>query len=160
MWTSCDPADKLGRSLIVGSEQEERRPGVSVGKKRRVGATPRKIHSLGICPQEWCGKVMYGSRADARKMARKLFPGDHLTAYECSGYWHFGHEPKRVLHGGGWGSEGQLARKAEHLRHETATRKPVTCESCGAEVSWTVSVGYAHDCEVVGLEDEMKGREI
>lgn len=46
-----------------------------------------------------CGKAQYKSRKTARKAARKAFPGQHLSPYECGGGWHIGHLPARVIAG-------------------------------------------------------------
>lgn len=119
--------------------------------------TRKRVENVGVCQLETCGKVMYSSRADARKAAKLLFPGDHLTAYQCGDFWHFGHEPLRVLHGEGWGGEDRLEKLAERVREETDT-PPIECEGCGVEVTWSRGDGYAHECEVVGIEDESEGR--
>lgn len=128
---------------------------MSVGKKRRTGTVrskSNKVASQGICPLETCGKTRYLTRRDAKKVARNLFPGDHLTAYPCGDWWHFGHEPERVLHGYGWGSEDRLERRADWLRREAP--EPVTvCEACSAEVWYVPNEGYVHDCEVKGEEE-------
>ncbi|GLY55340.1 hypothetical protein Lesp01_89950 [Lentzea sp. NBRC 102530] len=40
-----------------------------------------------------CGKRGYGSRKEARTIAKNLYPSDHMNAYRCdkSPYFHFGH---------------------------------------------------------------------
>ena len=132
------------------------------GRRRRAVAVPqrRRIQNQGICPLETCGKVRYASRADARKAAHLLFPGDHLTAYQCDDFWHFGHEPLRVIQGKGWDKVDPVERAAAKLHAEmadlTATDEtpPLECEGCGVEVTWVPDIGYAHTCEVIGVEDE------
>lgn len=132
---------------------------MSVGKKRRTGTVyskESKVVPQGICPLETCGKIRYSTRRDARKAARDQFPGDHLTAYLCGDWWHFGHIPKRVLHGRGWGSEDRLERHAGWLRNET-DHPVTTCEACSTEVWWVPREGYVHDCEVTGTDDNEDG---
>lgn len=131
---------------------------MSVGKKRRTGTVrsqSTKVISQGICPLETCGKVRFLSRKDAKIAAKRLFPGDHLNAYECDGWWHFGHKPERVIRGEGWGGETRLIRQAARL-HQEDESNATSCEGCGVEVLWTPGQGYVHDCEVVGVEDETK----
>lgn len=52
--------------------------------------------NLGACPD--CGKLRYTSRRGA-KAASKVHPGQHLSAYPCGEYWHYGHPPRSVMRG-------------------------------------------------------------
>jgi len=53
-------------------------------------ATPTYTQrGVGRCPR--CGKVRFLSRADAKTAKRILHPDDHMTAYMCGRYWHYGH---------------------------------------------------------------------
>lgn len=48
------------------------------------------------------GKKLWKSRKHARVAMKRLFPGDHMSAYECGahpGYWHIGHMPKMITQG-------------------------------------------------------------
>lgn len=38
-----------------------------------------------------CGKTRWGSRADAKKFAKRHHPGDRIRAYQCGDFWHLGH---------------------------------------------------------------------
>lgn len=133
---------------------------MSVGRRRRFTAVPqrRRIQNDGVCPDETCGKVRYASRREARGAAHLLFPGDHLTAYQCGDFWHFGHEPQRVIQGNGWDKVDPVNRVAAKLREEIEGFTPLECEGCGVEVIWVPGDGYAHTCEVVGVEDEEEPR--
>lgn len=128
---------------------------MSVGKKRHAkpGAKTNKIRQLGYCPVDGCTKIMYESRSDARRAARKFYPGDHLTAYECNGFWHFGHPPPKVIRGLGWGGETRLAGQAARIRDEEL-QEPLECTACGALVLWVPEAGHVHECEVTGVDDE------
>ena len=35
-----------------------------------------------------CGKVCYANRRDARRAARRLYPGKHMRAYRCGTWFH------------------------------------------------------------------------
>lgn len=111
------------------------------------------VITYGRCDQEPCNKVRYGSRTDAKAMAKKLFPSDHMSAYRCGNYWHFGHPPKRVIAGHPWGDEDYLNRRANQVLEES-TIEPVECNGCGELVAWTINQGYVHDCTVVGIDDQ------
>lgn len=54
-----------------------------------------------------CPKVRYPSRSAAKKAAKRIYPGDHLSAYRCGGSWHIGHLAPYVLSG-----EGPRAHRA------------------------------------------------
>lgn len=50
-----------------------------------------EVRYEGTCP---CGKRSYGSRKQAKAAGKKIYPGDHLSAYRCRtnpNEWHFGH---------------------------------------------------------------------
>lgn len=130
---------------------------MSVGRKRRSSTKPAtsKIQQFGLCDEPSCGKVRYGNRRDAKRAAKKFHPGDHLSAYECGDYWHFGHPPRRIIQGLGWGDEVQLDGLAKHVQDEAASHEPTECEGCSRVVEWTAGLGYAHGCEVIG-EDEVE----
>lgn len=51
----------------------------------------------GACPE--CGKVRYRSRKDARKVAREVYPGTHLSPYRCGEFWHLGNLPRAIING-------------------------------------------------------------
>lgn len=56
-----------------------------------------------------CGKVRYTTRAEAKKITKNHFKGEHLRPYRCpnnSGYelWHIGHLRKQF-----WKHEGYYA---------------------------------------------------
>jgi hypothetical protein len=56
--------------------------------------------SRGAC--RMCGKQSYVTRKDARKAAKRAFPGEHMQAYECrygGGLWHVGHAAPAVVAG-------------------------------------------------------------
>lgn len=107
--------------------------------------------AMGICPE--CGKVRYLYRNHAKRVARLLYPGDHLSAYQCGDYWHLGHPPRRVVRGGGWGGENRLMNEAQHVRRNAAGRA-LECSACGELVPWLPDVGHHHDCEVTGVDDD------
>lgn len=49
-----------------------------------------------------CGKWIYAGRKAARRAARALHQGEHMSAYECRlqpGAWHIGHLPPLVVRG-------------------------------------------------------------
>lgn len=61
---------------------------------RKFGIVPAGIR----CPET--GKRGWVSRADAKKVARNVHPGEHMSAYKCRcGYWHLGHLPGQVRKG-------------------------------------------------------------
>jgi hypothetical protein len=48
------------------------------------------------------GKKSYLSRRDAKKVAKRVYPGgEHMSSYRCSecGFWHNGRMPKLVRDG-------------------------------------------------------------
>lgn len=55
-----------------------------------VGATVR-------CPD--CGKCRYPTRADAKRVAKRRHPGEHLAPYRCGAFWHLGHLPAAAVYG-------------------------------------------------------------
>ncbi|MCW2897763.1 MAG: hypothetical protein JWO67_28 [Streptosporangiaceae bacterium] len=64
----------------------------------------RPTSHLGRCL--YCGKFGYPGRNAAKTAARALYPGDHLSAYECKllpddarPVWHIGHLPAAVAAG-------------------------------------------------------------
>lgn len=65
--------------------------------------TPRP--PIGTCRQH--GKMLFRNRKIARRYARRVHPGAHLSAYECDGVpgmWHYGQLPSPV-------TRGELSRK-------------------------------------------------
>lgn len=58
-----------------------------------TGRTPafnrRAVATCRHCPQR---KGVYRTRAEARTAARIIHPTEKMHAYECNGYWHFGHD--------------------------------------------------------------------
>lgn len=52
---------------------------------------------VGTCPS--CGKHRYDDRKQAKKVARRLYPGEHMSAYQCGTYWHIGHLSPAVKRG-------------------------------------------------------------
>lgn len=46
------------------------------------------IRTIGTCPD--CGKKRFSSRQDAKRAARRLFPGTCLRPYQCGQFWHIG----------------------------------------------------------------------
>lgn len=54
----------------------ERRPPIPVELSSDVGACPA------------CGKKCYPSKRVAKSMARRLYPGTSVRAYQCGDYWH------------------------------------------------------------------------
>lgn len=60
-----------------------------------MSKTTRSAHHMGTCA---CGKRRYPTRRRARKAAGQLYPGHHLSAYQCGDSWHFGHlDPSAAL---------------------------------------------------------------
>ena len=56
--------------------------------------------SIGTCQQH--GKMLFRNRKRAKLHARRIHPGQHMSAYECDGnpgMWHFGHLPDPVVRG-------------------------------------------------------------
>lgn len=53
----------------------------------------------GICRAT--GKRMWSSRRRAKLTARRVNPGEHMSAYECESchWWHIGHMPEAVRSG-------------------------------------------------------------
>lgn len=52
---------------------------------------------LRTCPT--CGKRRYTTRRLARKAAKRIHPGQHMSPYRCGQFWHIGHLPGPVLTG-------------------------------------------------------------
>jgi hypothetical protein len=48
---------------------------------------------------ETCGKQCYTSKKNAKDAAKNRHAGDQMNAYECGGFWHYGHLPKGVRRG-------------------------------------------------------------
>jgi hypothetical protein len=49
-----------------------------------------------------CHKRPYTSKKDAKRLARILYPGQHMQVYQCYGddtLWHIGHIVPQVLQG-------------------------------------------------------------
>lgn len=66
-------------------------------KKRNVSAAKAKTY---VYTCSTCGKHGYDSRKVARAAARRLFPGEPLSTYQCEhGMWHFGHLGQAVRNG-------------------------------------------------------------
>jgi hypothetical protein len=63
---------------------------------RRHGQPAREW--IGTCPD--CGKHRFQTRADAKRAAKQLFPGEKLRVYPCGGYYHFGNTPLKIKRGG------------------------------------------------------------
>lgn len=128
---------------------------MSTRKNRGFSPPSAKKHAVityGKCEQPRCRKIRFRSRRDAKSMAKKLYPGDHLSVYQCGDWWHMGHPPQRVIAGRGWGSEDYLERQAQRVLDE-AQIEPVECNGCGWLIEWSIGEGYVHECEVVGLDD-------
>lgn len=51
------------------------------------------------CPAT--GKRTWRSRRDAKKVAKRVNPGEHMSAFRCAGCdgWHLGHLPRGVAKG-------------------------------------------------------------
>ncbi|GAB3988812.1 hypothetical protein [Nocardioides marmoraquaticus] len=59
---------------------------------------PRQTGNTGTsCPV--CGKRRFTTRRAAKKVARRLNPGQHMNVYRCGEYYHFGHIPSAIRHG-------------------------------------------------------------
>jgi hypothetical protein len=52
---------------------------------------------VGTCPT--CGKQRFVTRSVVKAWFRKAFPAEKFNAYECDGYWHFGHQSPAITHG-------------------------------------------------------------
>ena len=52
----------------------------------------------GDCPD--CGKRRYGTRKDAKGIARKAHAGENMIEYRCGDYWHLSHAPHHVVRRG------------------------------------------------------------
>lgn len=49
-----------------------------------------------------CGKQSYMTRADAKRAAKTISPGEHYSPYQClDGYWHFGKLSPTIARGYG-----------------------------------------------------------
>ena len=58
-------------------------------KGRRKALRPIEAdRHFGSCKK--CGRVRYASKRTAKAAARQLHPGQHLRAFQCGHYWHFG----------------------------------------------------------------------
>ena len=44
---------------------------------------------------ERCGKQAFTTRAEAKRSARTLYPGQHFITYPCGTYWHYTSNPHR-----------------------------------------------------------------
>jgi hypothetical protein len=56
--------------------------------------------NIGRCQAH--GKMLFRNRKRARLHCRRIYPGEHMSAYECDqtpGMWHFGHLPEGVANG-------------------------------------------------------------
>lgn len=62
-----------------------------------VNPQPESRAIWSTCPR--CGKRRYPTRRVARRQARRLYPGDRLSAYPCGTFWHVGHLPDSVKAG-------------------------------------------------------------
>lgn len=53
----------------------------------------------GFCPTT--GKLKWSTRGKAKQTARRVNPGEHMSAYRCSAckWWHIGHLPRGVVDG-------------------------------------------------------------
>lgn len=49
---------------------------------------------MSVCPA--CGKRRYPTRKEARKWAKRLHPGKHMSPYRCGEFWHLGHLPADI----------------------------------------------------------------
>lgn len=65
--------------------------------KRDSAGTP--IPGGSICPTT--GKRMWSSRRQVKLTARRVNPGEHMSAYRCPAcdWWHIGHMPNAVRTG-------------------------------------------------------------
>lgn len=63
------------------------------------------IVHVGNCPNPECmqdsgfGKFRWKTRRDAKRIARRDHPGEHMSAYACGDYWHIGHLPDAIIQG-------------------------------------------------------------
>lgn len=55
-------------------------------------------HNIGRCGA--CGKVCYPTRAEARAVRRKRFPGARMAVYACGDYFHLGNRMDKPLQSG------------------------------------------------------------
>lgn len=55
------------------------------------------IHAIGTCFA--CGKLSWSSKKTAKNAAKRNHPGERLSVYECSGYWHYGHLDYPIMRG-------------------------------------------------------------
>lgn len=117
----------------------------------RATGKANNIVRYGKCPYP-CGKIRYGSRSEAKKAAKVIHPGDHLSSYSCGDWWHFGHPPESVLHGGEWELDKYLERKAAQVQTDL-TETAIECDACGHLVYDIPGAGYLHECEVVGVDN-------
>lgn len=106
-----------------------RRDGGSARKYRALGypahaRLPFGTFSHGRC--QYCGKLNFASRKDAKAAARVHHPEDNrIRAYQCPEdpqYWHYGHIPEWLLRGfdsyaAYWHAE---QREREQREHDTA----------------------------------------
>jgi hypothetical protein len=102
-----------------------KRDGGSARKYRALGypansRLPYGVFSHGRCR---CGKLNFGSRADARTAARAHHPGDNgLRAYQCTEVlagqtetWHYGHIPEWKIQGFESHAAWRLAMEGEAM---------------------------------------------
>lgn len=63
------------------------------------------------CPS--CGRRCYAGRKQTRRAARRLYPGKHMRAYRCGGYWHMtGRFDRQKKSNRGPGTSPQPARRS------------------------------------------------
>ncbi|MFC6883401.1 hypothetical protein [Actinomadura yumaensis] len=72
--------------------------GSAMSRNHLSQAEPRSPYwARGSCPE--CGKTRYASRREAKKAARKLYPGAHMQAYPCGVFFHVGNTPRSISSG-------------------------------------------------------------
>lgn len=74
------------------------------------------VLSLSTCPT--CGKRRFLSKTQAKQSARRMRRGGkpRLNAYRCGDFWHLGHLPDVVRHGGATRDDITTPRHARRLR--------------------------------------------
>lgn len=88
---------------------------------RRIGGGGGEIQDWGTCPT--CGKVAYPTRKRAKEVAKKVYPGYHLSPYQCGDFWHIGNLPRAVVRGADRATL-RPAKKREPAKRTSSRRKP------------------------------------
>ena len=65
-------------------------------KHRPRGEITNPSH-IGTCPD--CGKARWRTRRQAVQAAQRIYPGQHMSPYQCGDFWHLGHLPRIVRSG-------------------------------------------------------------